>query len=402
MTTPSASQSGAFAAPPPWSLMTPDARQPGQISDAARAAQEAKAAKSATAAGPQPRADDKPEIVRYEGMFGEDGFTFADALDAINPLQHLPVVSTVYRELTGDQIDPGARLAGGALFGGVVGLFGAVADTISQETSGKDLGQHAMAFLFGDGAPVEDAGTATAQAEPQPAESVQTAQTARTAQTASADAAPEAAYPARAAAAEPQGQPAKPQQAQLASLQPTAFFRSLQQPKSHELPPDAAQSASSAQQAALQAGKIQARTGTGVPQGVARVGSDGAGAGIRPTGFIQPGARAAEAAGPRPQSSQPPAPTPSQPTAGARPTAAGSGPAQLSPAAANVLMRMAEQSAGGASPTANPQPTPQRQASQPPAAAPAPGPSAAAPDLEQVPEAMMAALQKYEALKRGE
>ena len=48
------------------------------------------------------------------------------------------------------------------------------------------------------------------------------------------------------------------------------------------------------------------------------------------------------------------------------------------------------------------QPTPQPQRSQAPAAAPAPGPSAAAPDLEQVPEAMMAALQKYEALKRGE
>ena len=38
-------------------------------------------------------------------LFGEDGFTFADFLDIINPLQHIPVLSTLYRHLTGDTID---------------------------------------------------------------------------------------------------------------------------------------------------------------------------------------------------------------------------------------------------------------------------------------------------------
>ena len=34
--------------------------------------------------------------------FGSDGFSFLDVLDIINPLQHLPVISTLYRQVTGD------------------------------------------------------------------------------------------------------------------------------------------------------------------------------------------------------------------------------------------------------------------------------------------------------------
>ena len=32
-----------------------------------------------------------------------NGFSFHDLLDTINPLQHLPVVSTIYRAITGDR-----------------------------------------------------------------------------------------------------------------------------------------------------------------------------------------------------------------------------------------------------------------------------------------------------------
>jgi hypothetical protein len=37
----------------------------------------------------------------------DEGPTFAEFLDIINPLQHIPVVSTIYRAITGDQISPG-------------------------------------------------------------------------------------------------------------------------------------------------------------------------------------------------------------------------------------------------------------------------------------------------------
>jgi len=65
--------------------------------------------------------------------FGSDGLTFSDIIDVINPLQHIPVIGTLYRKLTGDVIDPATRIAGGALFGGPIGAaFSAVAVAIGE------------------------------------------------------------------------------------------------------------------------------------------------------------------------------------------------------------------------------------------------------------------------------
>lgn len=60
--------------------------------------------------------------------FGDDGLTFADVIDIVNPLQHVPILSSFYRKLTGDTIDPAIRIAGGALFGGPLG---AIASTMA-------------------------------------------------------------------------------------------------------------------------------------------------------------------------------------------------------------------------------------------------------------------------------
>ena len=78
---------------------------------------------------------------------------FDDLLDAINPLQHLPIVSTFYREITGDKMGSIARIAGGLLYGGPVGMAMSVGDTVLAEASGKDLGGHIMTALFGDDEP---------------------------------------------------------------------------------------------------------------------------------------------------------------------------------------------------------------------------------------------------------
>lgn len=80
-------------------------------------------------------------------LFGEDGFTFSDFLDIINPLQHIPIVNTVYRAVTGDKIDPGSRLAGGGLFGGPIGLVASLVSGMVEESTGKDPGEHALAAL---------------------------------------------------------------------------------------------------------------------------------------------------------------------------------------------------------------------------------------------------------------
>lgn len=78
---------------------------------------------------------------------------FSDLLDMLNPLQHIPVVSQIYRHVTGDTISPQARVAGGLIYGGPAGLVLAVADTAIAESSGRDLGEHAYASLFGGSTP---------------------------------------------------------------------------------------------------------------------------------------------------------------------------------------------------------------------------------------------------------
>jgi len=81
---------------------------------------------------------------------GDEGPSFKDVLDTINPLQHIPIISTIYRELTGDQPGAIARIAGSALYGGPVGLAYEMVNSAIDDQTGKDVGGHAWATLFED------------------------------------------------------------------------------------------------------------------------------------------------------------------------------------------------------------------------------------------------------------
>lgn len=82
-----------------------------------------------------------------KAIFGEDGLTFESLLDALNPLHHIPIVNSIYRELTGDTIAPGPSLVGGFLFGGVLGAVGSVASTALESVTGNNLAGHVMTAL---------------------------------------------------------------------------------------------------------------------------------------------------------------------------------------------------------------------------------------------------------------
>lgn len=101
-------------------------------------------------------------------------FSFADFLDIVNPLQHIPVVSTLYRSITGDKIGTPEKIAGDTLYGGLIGLFASLADTAFKEITGKDVGDTVLAFLTGDDAPVKTAAAPEKPAQVTPAESVST------------------------------------------------------------------------------------------------------------------------------------------------------------------------------------------------------------------------------------
>jgi hypothetical protein len=116
---------------------------------------------------------------------GEETPWFHHLLDVINPLQHIPVVSTVYRELSGDEIGAVPRVAGGTLFFGPLGTLSALANIAVEEQTGQDIGEHVMAWFddepeaatVADVAPFTDADVSTAPtaaafapaAAPQPA-----------------------------------------------------------------------------------------------------------------------------------------------------------------------------------------------------------------------------------------
>ena len=94
--------------------------------------------------------DSRRQVVPEDGEFkpfGEDGLTFDDVLDVINPLHHLPIVGAIYRDITGDTISAASKVTGGALFGGPIGLAVAVADTVLEESSGQDAGGHVLALM---------------------------------------------------------------------------------------------------------------------------------------------------------------------------------------------------------------------------------------------------------------
>jgi hypothetical protein len=77
----------------------------------------------------------------------DNHMSFWDVVDIINPLQHIPVISTIYREITGDTIKAPAKILGGLLYGGPIGMALATGDAVIEEETGEDVGGHIMDAL---------------------------------------------------------------------------------------------------------------------------------------------------------------------------------------------------------------------------------------------------------------
>lgn len=74
-------------------------------------------------------------------------FGFTDILGALNPLQHIPIVATIYRAITGDTIGNVARVVGDGIYGGVLGVASGAIDVATTEATGEDIGQHVLDTL---------------------------------------------------------------------------------------------------------------------------------------------------------------------------------------------------------------------------------------------------------------
>ena len=103
-------------------------------------------AKPADAGGAQTKAAD---IAHVKGAPEEEDF-FDHLWDVVNPLQHQPVIGTIYRAATGDRLDPVEKIAGGTLYGGLWGAVSAVAGLAFESLTGKSVEDTVMAWLDGD------------------------------------------------------------------------------------------------------------------------------------------------------------------------------------------------------------------------------------------------------------
>lgn len=88
----------------------------------------------------------------YNERSEQDEFKFADLIDMVNPLHHIPIVNKVYQNLTGDTIKPIGTIIGGAIFGGPAGAASGLVNAVIKAETGKDLAGNAIALIKGEGA----------------------------------------------------------------------------------------------------------------------------------------------------------------------------------------------------------------------------------------------------------
>jgi hypothetical protein len=104
------------------------------------------------------------------GSPGEE-IHFSDVLSALNPLQYLPGVGTIYRAVTGDVVPESLRVAGsmiaGGLMGGPVGVAIAAASSLVQHVAHIDLDHMAHDVLASIGLIHDDAPAPAAVQEAQ-------------------------------------------------------------------------------------------------------------------------------------------------------------------------------------------------------------------------------------------
>lgn len=88
-----------------------------------------------------------------ESTVQPEEFGFGDLVDMINPLQHIPLVNHLYRNVTGDEIKPISRIIGGSIFGGPIGGAAALVNVAVESETGKDVTENVLAMVTNDREP---------------------------------------------------------------------------------------------------------------------------------------------------------------------------------------------------------------------------------------------------------
>jgi hypothetical protein len=73
-----------------------------------------------------------------------------DLWDTVNPLEHFPVVSTIYDKITHNHVGDLEKVAGDTLYGGPVGLASSLANVAFEHITGKSFGDMVLGWVTGD------------------------------------------------------------------------------------------------------------------------------------------------------------------------------------------------------------------------------------------------------------
>jgi hypothetical protein len=107
-------------------------------------------------------ADSAPAAPSQTHAWKDGGsLSFHDILDMLNPLQHIPLISTLYRWITGDNPGNVARVVGDGIYGGPIGAASGLLSIAFKEETGKDIGETAIALVTGPDKGEVRIGTAT-------------------------------------------------------------------------------------------------------------------------------------------------------------------------------------------------------------------------------------------------
>ncbi len=78
--------------------------------------------------------------------FGDDGFGMDDVFDTVNVLNHIPIVSDIYQEVSENTVDAFSSLAGGFMLYGPAGLALSAVNVATEQLTGESLVGNAVNF----------------------------------------------------------------------------------------------------------------------------------------------------------------------------------------------------------------------------------------------------------------
>ena len=81
--------------------------------------------------------------------FGKNGLEINDGFDSVNILNHVPVVSDIYKNVTGHDVSAISKLAGGYIYGGPTGLVFSAIELTSQSLFDTSIGSALANFNYG-------------------------------------------------------------------------------------------------------------------------------------------------------------------------------------------------------------------------------------------------------------